>query len=158
MGCASSKGAEVAADDVYRPPPTGVALFDVNSIDEPWLVDKKNADGTGAADEHRDEEEGKPRTRVHLPLLEKLESYELSAPQYSWSEVSKALEDLKPSLHQQNRKLSPPSLPASAAKRRPPPLPPPQCQSRFRSVKENSFLVWDREGWEKISSNFNPRK
>ncbi|KAJ6844588.1 uncharacterized protein M6B38_293340 [Iris pallida] len=152
MGCASSKGAEVAADDVYRPPPTGVALFDVNSIDEPWLVDKKNADGTGAADEHRDEEEGKPRTRVHLPLLEKLESYELSAPQYSWSEVSKALEDLRPSLHQQNRKLPPPPQPASAAKRQPP------CQSGFRSVKENSFLVRDREGREKISSNPNHRK
>ncbi|KAJ6796243.1 uncharacterized protein M6B38_222635 [Iris pallida] len=77
---------------------------------------------------------------IPLPLLEKLESYEL-APQYSWSEVSKALEDLKPSLHKQNPKAPPPS--AAVEKRPQPPSsspvrPPPPEISGLHPVKKTA--------------------
>ncbi|KAJ6852690.1 uncharacterized protein M6B38_254055 [Iris pallida] len=154
MGCASSKGGEeVAAADVYRPPPTSIALFDINSIDEPWLV--KDVE-TGVEEE--EEEEKKKPMHIPLPLLEKLESYEL-APQYSWSEVSKALEDLKPSLHKQNPKAPPPS--AAVEKRPQPPSsspvrPPPPEISGLHPVKKNSFLIRDREERERNSNNPRP--
>lgn len=41
MGCASSKRIKVAID-VYRPPPTSFAVFDINSIEEPWLKSANN--------------------------------------------------------------------------------------------------------------------
>jgi hypothetical protein len=37
MGCNSSKRIE-ASEDVYLPPPSSFAVFDINSIQEPWLV------------------------------------------------------------------------------------------------------------------------
>ncbi|KAL3499206.1 hypothetical protein ACH5RR_038299 [Cinchona calisaya] len=89
MGCASSKRIE-AAIDVYRPPPTSFAVFDINTIEEPWLKAME------AHQLQQQQSEEKP-THVPAPLLEKLNSIE-DAPR-SWDEVSKALEDLKPSLH-----------------------------------------------------------
>ncbi|KAL2550998.1 Glutaredoxin family protein [Forsythia ovata] len=85
MGCASSKRVE-AAVDVYRLPPSSFALFDINAIEEPWLK-------TGDQHEQQDE---KP-THVPPPILEKLKAIE-DAPG-TWDEVSKALEDLKPTLN-----------------------------------------------------------
>lgn len=85
MGCSSSKRIE-ATVDVYRPAPASFAVFDINTIEEPWLkVDH--------APEHHQE---KP---THLPplILEKLNALE-EGPR-SWDEVSRALEDLKPTLH-----------------------------------------------------------
>ncbi|CAO2209310.1 unnamed protein product [Urochloa humidicola] len=138
MGCAGSKqegGADdvAAADVVYRPPATSVSLFDISAVEEPWLIAKKNNKAAGDDDdglsedeeeeettdddksEEEEEEEEKPpaagKTVVPLPLLEKLEGYELAPA--SWSEVSKALEDMKPHV-----------LGADAAAAPPPPAPP----------------------------------
>ncbi|KAK8934890.1 hypothetical protein KSP39_PZI014523 [Platanthera zijinensis] len=145
MGCASSKQVEVAMTaDVYRPPPASIALFDISKIDEPWLF--KNVPAV-------DEKPSKPSkpTTFSLPLLEKIESLEL-APK-SWSEVSKALEDLKPSIDH-----SPPPTPAETPTKSSihkgntnnghlssPPLPLKLDVEGFRPVKENSFLVRDRQ-------------
>jgi glutaredoxin domain-containing cysteine-rich protein 1 len=135
MGCAGSKaGTDVAvADVVYRPPPTSVSLFDISAVEEPWRVAKKKAAGDGdddddddedsssgeddeeETDEEEEEEEEKPAavktTVVPLPLLEKLEGYELAPA--SWSEVSKALEDMKPVLD--SNAMAPPAAAAAAA-------------------------------------------
>ncbi|XP_010053158.2 glutaredoxin domain-containing cysteine-rich protein CG12206 [Eucalyptus grandis] len=103
MGCASSKRID-AKVDVYRPPPSSFAVFDINSIDEPWhLVDEK--DGAPAPDHHAPD--GKP-SHVPDPILQKLHTLESNETPHSWVEVSKALEDLKTA--------------AAAA----PPLPPPK--------------------------------
>ncbi|KAK8967736.1 hypothetical protein KSP40_PGU015446 [Platanthera guangdongensis] len=88
-GCANSKQVEVAMTaDVYHPPPASIALLDISKIDVPWLFNNVPA---------VDEKLSKPTT-LSLPLLETIESLEL-APK-SWSEVSKAFEDLKPSFDQ----------------------------------------------------------
>lgn len=87
MGCASSKRIE-AAVDVYRPSPASFAVFDINAIEEPWVK----------ADDTQQQQNEKP---PHLPppIIDKLSKFEeeSDAP-HSWSEVSKALEDLKPAL------------------------------------------------------------
>lgn len=94
MGCSGSKQVDVAVD-VYQPPPTSISLFDISKIEEPWLI--------AGTDEKLQEEEEKEEdlkknqiTPIPLPLLEKLDSSD-AAPT-SWNEVSKALEDLKPSI------------------------------------------------------------
>ncbi|PON34223.1 Thioredoxin-like fold containing protein [Parasponia andersonii] len=87
MGCSSSKRVDAAAiADVYRPAPASFTVFDINSIQEPWIV----VDSTA--------HQQKP-THVPAKILEKLNSLEAAeepAPPHSWDEVSKALEDLKP--------------------------------------------------------------
>ena len=119
MGCASSKaGEDVVVADVYRPPPTSVSLFDISAVEEPWLIAKQSK----AADDDDDEEEEETtddddekqpaaKTVVPLPLLDKLEGYELAPA--SWSEVSKALEDMKPVLDSK-----PPPAPVPALKKK----------------------------------------
>ncbi|KAF8649539.1 hypothetical protein HU200_064296 [Digitaria exilis] len=102
MGCGGSKAgadAVAVADVVYRPPPTSVSLFDISAVEEPWLIAKnKAADDDEEETTDDDEEEDKAAAnKTIVPLLEKLEGYELMAPA-SWSEVSKALEDMKPAL------------------------------------------------------------
>ncbi|KAF8379728.1 hypothetical protein HHK36_029175 [Tetracentron sinense] len=89
MGCASSKRVEATiAASGYRPAPASFAVFDINAIEEPWLM--------GINQEEPQKE--KP-THVPAPILEKLHTFELVADApHSWSEVSKALEDLKPTL------------------------------------------------------------
>ena len=100
MGCASSKRVETAVvADVYRPPPTSIGKFDINTVEEPWLIT-----ATLDSDELPPEPEKKPVKTPALPILENLDSSE-QAPQ-SWSEISKALENLKPSL------TAPPVTPA----------------------------------------------
>ncbi|XP_058100485.1 uncharacterized protein LOC131245204 [Magnolia sinica] len=92
MGCTSSKRIDSSiAADVYRPAPTSFALFDINAIEEPWLI------ATAQQQQHHHEKS----SHVPAPILEKLDTFELAsdAP-HSWSEVSKALEDLKPTLNQ----------------------------------------------------------
>ncbi|KAJ6933773.1 hypothetical protein NC651_008998 [Populus alba x Populus x berolinensis] len=83
MGCNSSKRIE-ANVDVYRPPPSSFAVFDINSIQEPWLVVDNSAP--------------EKTSSVPAPILEKLNKFETDAPR-SWDEVSKALQDLKPTLN-----------------------------------------------------------
>ncbi|KAI0492208.1 hypothetical protein KFK09_026477 [Dendrobium nobile] len=145
MGCANSKRLDAVVDaDVYRPPPNSIAIFDITKIDEPWLLT------TVPVDDHMDKNPPKA-TPVPLSLLEKLDSFEL-APK-SWSEVSKALEDLKPSLQKT------PSQPLATSRKSPPILPPSNIErasnslsrsslsdlAGFRSVKENIFVVRDRQ-------------
>uniref|UniRef100_A0ACD5VXM3 Uncharacterized protein n=1 Tax=Avena sativa TaxID=4498 RepID=A0ACD5VXM3_AVESA len=112
MGCASSKDVEVVADVAYRPPAASVSLFDISAVEEPWLIAKKNAAANGDVEaDHSDDESEyeeseseeeeaqeakKPAAGVALPILDKLDGYELAPA--SWSEVSKALEDIKPTL------------------------------------------------------------
>ncbi|XP_026658562.2 uncharacterized protein LOC103702504 [Phoenix dactylifera] len=166
MGCASSKRVEAAvAADVYCPPPTSIALFDVSTIQEPWLITTITEEDP-KQQQQQQQQEKKAITPLPLPLLEKIESYELSP--HSWSEVSKALEDLKPSLRQPPPQLPPPSsdhkkppqktssfhtleeldapkspssLPRSGS---PPRLSPPELAG-FKPVKENSFVIRDRQ-------------
>ncbi|KAJ4851584.1 hypothetical protein Tsubulata_032646 [Turnera subulata] len=90
MGCNSSKRVD-ATTDVYRPAPTSFAKFDINSIEEPWIVvDNKDLQET----------QNKP-SHVPAPLLDKLNKLEADTP-HSWDEVSKALEDLKPTFNDKN--------------------------------------------------------
>jgi glutaredoxin domain-containing cysteine-rich protein 1 len=95
MGCNSSKGIE-ASEDVYLPPPSSFAVFDINSIQEPWLV----------VDNSVQENQEMP-SNVQAPILEKLNQFETDAP-HSWDEVSKALEDLKPTLSKKTPFATPP--------------------------------------------------
>ncbi|GJW74786.1 putative RNA polymerase II transcriptional coactivator KELP-like protein [Tanacetum coccineum] len=87
MGCASSKQVDVV--DVYRPASTSVAVFDINTIKEPWLAIEEQ--------EYEKPQPDKPATHLPAPILEKLDKNE-EAPR-SWDEVSKELEDLKPTLN-----------------------------------------------------------
>ncbi|CAD5185425.1 unnamed protein product [Musa acuminata subsp. malaccensis] len=180
MGCVTSKRVEASvAANVYRPPPTSIALFDISTIEEPWLITTTTTKAFDD-DEREQKEKEKKLTAVPLPLLEKLESYEV-APK-SWSEVSKVLEDLKPTLNSEPPPAAakphhappppdpkkPPSAPSKnnsfhtleeleshTKKPSPRPSSPPRASSParpqppemagFRSVKENSFIVRDRE-------------
>lgn len=90
MGCTTSKPNQIKATvDVYRPAPTSFAVFDINAIQEPWLmIDHK-------PQEHQ-EKDAKP-SHVPVPILEKLHTLEKSDSPLSWDEVSKSvLSDLKP--------------------------------------------------------------
>ncbi|WVZ72955.1 hypothetical protein U9M48_021335 [Paspalum notatum var. saurae] len=193
MGCAGSKQAagDVAVADVYRPPPTSVSLFDISAVEEPWLIAKKTKEEeeddeedddeeTTTTSEEEGEEDEKPAaaaaaamtTVVPLPLLDKLEGYELAPA--SWSEVSKALEDMKPVLDldssskvvgvppppppkkkkkkKTKKQQQPPKEDDEAAATKAPPAadnykdnpPPPELAGR-RVVTDNPFLMRDRE-------------
>ncbi|KAE9614061.1 hypothetical protein Lal_00016572 [Lupinus albus] len=92
MGCASSKQrVEDTVATAYRPPPTSFAVFDINSIEEPWLkhLNKTSLDPS----QH---ENKSTLTHVPAPILQKLNMLDSTevAPQ-SWDEVSKTLDELK---------------------------------------------------------------
>uniref|UniRef100_A0ACD5VFJ2 Uncharacterized protein n=1 Tax=Avena sativa TaxID=4498 RepID=A0ACD5VFJ2_AVESA len=130
MGCASSKGVEVMADVAYRPPAASVSLFDISAVEEPWLIAKKNAAANGdveadhsddeseyeesESEEEEPQEAKKPAAGVALPILDKLDGYELAPA--SWSEVSKALEDIKPTLD--SKQTTEPKPPLKKKKRK----------------------------------------
>ncbi|KAM0944629.1 putative glutaredoxin, Thioredoxin-like superfamily [Dioscorea sansibarensis] len=161
MGCVSSKRVEATvAANVYRPPPTSVSLFDVSKIEEPWVITRV----TTEADEQEDEEEDdiktqdkKPQTLIPLAILEKLDSVEL-APK-SWLEVSKTLEELKPTLNTQKleeknpqviKKASNPNNSLTTVKKAESHHEEsPTSIGYYRPVKDNSFIVRDREEREK---------
>lgn len=107
MGCASSKRVEASVDN-YRPAPASFAAFDINSVQEPWLV---------VAETKSHDNYEKP-TFVPTQILEKLNTLDSEQAPHSWDEVSKALEDLKPSLVQATNSVSvfsaaPPAKPSS---------------------------------------------
>ncbi|BAA92911.1 peptide transporter protein -like [Oryza sativa Japonica Group] len=137
MGCAGSKDVTVA--DVYRPPPTSVSLFDISAIEEPWLIatGKKNDEEEEEEDEEEEEEEEeeegkKPTTTVMpLPLLDKLDGYDLAPA--SWSEVSKALEDIKPALSS-NTTTTENAKKKTKKKKKKQPAPPPQPPTTTTTV------------------------
>lgn len=118
MGCASSKQAEAGTVDVYRPASTSFAVFDIDAIKEPWIAVEEQEDGKPQPE--------KPVTHLPAPILEKLDNDE-DAPR-SWDEVSKQLEDLKPTL---NSPAPPVPTPADTS---PAPTPVPA-----KKVKRRSF-------------------
>uniref|UniRef100_A0A0D3ELI2 Uncharacterized protein n=1 Tax=Oryza barthii TaxID=65489 RepID=A0A0D3ELI2_9ORYZ len=137
MGCAGSKDVTVA--DVYRPPPTSVSLFDISAIEEPWLIatGKKNDEEEEEEDEEEEEEEEeegkKPTTTVMpLPLLDKLDGYDLAPA--SWSEVSKALEDIKPALSSNTTTTENAKKKTKKKKKKKQPAPPPQPPTTTTTV------------------------
>ncbi|KAH0909514.1 hypothetical protein HID58_032835 [Brassica napus] len=76
MGCASSKQVKAnVVSDVYKPPPSSFAVFNINSIEEPWLKF-----------DHDDDE--KPASAA-VPIA--VEEGDDDAPK-TWDEVSKSLE------------------------------------------------------------------
>lgn len=116
MGCSSSKQVDA---DVFRPPPTSFAIFDINSIQEPWIVVETTP------------QDQKP---AHVPaqILEKLNSFESDpAPPNSWVEVSKVLEDLKPTFQSSRKTLLSPENPSLVE-----PSSPEKKPSKLRTVEE----------------------
>ncbi|XP_057966804.1 uncharacterized protein LOC131157007 [Malania oleifera] len=126
MGCSSSKRIE-ATVDFYRPPPASFAAFDISAVEEPWL---KAADATHHLG-HQDKSSHAPPA-----ILDKLTAFEHVADAggnpASWAEVSKALEDLKPTLRN-NAPVAPPPVSLPAAMSPPPPPPPPQVSTAPKS-------------------------
>ncbi|KAK2664338.1 hypothetical protein Ddye_002912 [Dipteronia dyeriana] len=117
MGCASSKRIEAAtAIDVYRPAPSSFAVFDINAVEEPWLA---AADKDTTTQENNQEKQSTTNNHVPAPILEKLSKFETDTAPHSWVEVSKALEDLKPTINDKKsatvaaspHKPSPPAQP-----------------------------------------------
>ncbi|CAH1415421.1 unnamed protein product [Lactuca virosa] len=131
MGCASSKQIEAGTVDVYRPASTSFAVFDIHAIKEPWLAGEEQEDDGKPQPE-------KPVTHLPAPILEKLDNDE--DPPRSWDEVSKELEDLKPTL---NSPVPPPPLP-TPAETSPAPTPMPA-----KKVKRRSFSFHTLEELEK---------
>ena len=118
MGCAASKGVDVAAVP-YRPPPTSLAVFDINAIEEPWLKHLNEK----TTQIHKD------KTPLPAPILHKLEMLDATDAPQSWDEVSKTLQDLKPVITK-----PPPTSPPQ-----PPPQPqpqPPQKSNSFHTLEE----------------------
>lgn len=95
MGCASSKSID-AKVEVYRQPPTSFAIFDINSIEEPWLKNNDKVDDVDDVEHDEKQHQQEKPEGVPDPLLQKLRTID-DAPG-SWDEVSKSLEDLKPKL------------------------------------------------------------
>ncbi|KAM0059886.1 putative Thioredoxin-like superfamily [Helianthus debilis subsp. tardiflorus] len=117
MGCVSSKHVKAGTLDVYRPAATSFAVFDINSITEPWLPAK----------EQQDDE--KQKTPSHLPVpIEKLDDDDdddvVPRP---WEEVRKDLEELKPTLNSPT-----PRQPTAAAT-------PPDTSPSEKKMKRKSF-------------------
>ena len=140
MGCSSSKRVDAAVVDVYRPAPASFAVFDINSIQEPWIVVDSSV------------HQQKP-THVPAQILEKLNSLEAAgepAPPHSWDEVSKALEDLKPTFH-------PKSVTPAQAKSGPVETPPPQAQESPVAKKPNLGNSKSFHTLEELDAKLSPK-
>ncbi|OWM72146.1 hypothetical protein CDL15_Pgr018029 [Punica granatum] len=134
MGCASSKSTAVKAD-VYSPPLSSFAVFDINSVKEPWVV----------VDKPQPEQEDQPPSTppekpAQLPatILDKLKKLEAAddAPHSTWVEVSKALEDLKPAVTAPREKPKATSPPAPGADKDDSQEPPPRKNFSFHTLEE----------------------
>ncbi|CAL0312573.1 unnamed protein product [Lupinus luteus] len=92
MGCSSSKkSVEDTVATAYRPPPTSFAVFDINSVEEPWLKHRNKTSLDISQHENKS-----TLTHVPDPILQKLNMLDSTeaAPQ-SWDEVSKTLDEFK---------------------------------------------------------------
>lgn len=169
MGCASSKRVK-AAVDVYRPPPSSFAVFDINAIQEPWLIVEN------PSDDQQDKLQSLPAP-VPSTILQKLE--DAGGPR-SWDEVSKALQahlktpvvppvqppptDHPPkeaprkrssfhTLEELDAKLSSKQIPTTELRKleskNSAPEPPKEATTGLKSVKDNIFIVRDRQEREK---------
>ncbi|KAL5747724.1 hypothetical protein ACOSQ2_025021 [Xanthoceras sorbifolium] len=130
MGCASSKRIEATTVDIYRPAPASFAVFDINAVEEPWLLADNNT-----PQEHQE----KPTNHVPAPILEKLNKFETDIAPHSWDEFSKALEDLKPTINNKNAiaATSPqPKPPAHVGVAQPMQKQTPQKSSSFHTLEE----------------------
>ncbi|XP_010555824.1 PREDICTED: uncharacterized protein LOC104825229 [Tarenaya hassleriana] len=123
MGCASSKQMKAGVADVYRPPPSSFAVFDINAIEEPWL----KLEQLLAPPQNDDEKQTRNPSAAAVPtaVLEKLDTV-TEAPPRSWDEVSKALETHLKSPAAVSGETEPPSStaaekPAEQATHPPPP-------------------------------------
>lgn len=138
MGCSSSKRVDAAVVDVYRPAPASFAVFDINSIQEPWIVVDPTAN------------QEKP-THVPAQILEKLnmlEQAEEPAPPHSWDEVSKALEDLKPTF--QPKAVTP-------APEKPGPIQPPPARESPEAKKPNLANSKSFHTLEELDAKLSPK-
>ncbi|XP_073133248.1 uncharacterized protein [Henckelia pumila] len=133
MGCTSSKSVDVSPAGVYRPPPSSFAVFDINSIEEPWLKSCEPPELSGKK---------QPSHQLPATILEKLNSIE-DAPR-TWEEVSKALEDIKPKL----KPVDPPPpaqdhIPAAEGGESVPPPPPKNLT--FHTLEELEAKISPKE-------------
>lgn len=106
MGCTSSKQvkANVVAD-VYKPPPSSFAVFDINAIEEPWLKL-----------EQEDDDEKPARA---ITVVDTLDDDDDKAPK-TWDEVSKTIEThLKPAAVKQPSEVDSVKPPATPPRRLP---------------------------------------
>ncbi|XP_010430587.1 PREDICTED: uncharacterized protein LOC104714814 isoform X3 [Camelina sativa] len=104
MGCASSKQAKAnVVADIYKPPPSSFAVFDVNAIQEPWLKLEQEED-----------DEKPPYAAVPAKVPDTLEDDDEDDAPKTWDEVSKSLETkLKPAAAKPPEEVSvkPPATP-----------------------------------------------
>ncbi|KZV31756.1 electron transporter [Dorcoceras hygrometricum] len=131
MGPLPKISVDVAAPGVYRPPPSSLAVFDINAIEEPWLKSCEPQD------------DRKQPSQLPAPILEKLNAIE-DAPR-TWEEVSKALEDLKPKLIsvpllQYSLKPEDPTPPAAMGE----PVPP-KSLTTFHTLEELEAKISPKE-------------
>lgn len=115
MGCASSKQVD-GATIPYRPAPTSFAVFDINSIEEPWLKHLNNTNNNSLPHSQH-------KPSLPAPILHILDDTE--APQ-SWDEVSKTLQNLK-TVITKPPSTSPPQQPQPQ---------PPQKTNSFHTLEE----------------------
>lgn len=132
MGCASSKSVDVKAD-VYRPAPSSFAVFDIDSIKEPWLmVDNPALE----EDEAPEKEKAAKLPETILDKLNKIESTNDVAPHSTWNEVSKALEDVKATLNKPSTPAAPPLKTAAESPMKDQTLKPPTKNLSFHTLEE----------------------
>ena len=160
MGCASSKRVDAAAVP-YRPAPTSLAVFDINTIEEPWLKHLNNTTPLP-------QDNNKPS--LPAPILHKLNLLDATDAPQSWDEISKTLQDLKSPSTSPQQQPQPPQKTKSFhtveeldAKLNPKPEPKPKPNPELKKpadqiinssivtepvrgnkLKENMFIVRDR--------------
>ncbi|KAI9173837.1 hypothetical protein LWI28_007332 [Acer negundo] len=144
MGCASSKQIEATAIDIYRPAPSSFAVFDINAVEEPWLA-AAAADNT-TTQENNQEKQSTTNNHLPAPILEKLSKFETDIAPHSWVEVSKALEDLKPTINDNKKTI------VATSPHKPPPPAQPILQNKQNTPRKSSSFHTLEELDKKLQS------
>ncbi|TXG50725.1 hypothetical protein EZV62_023249 [Acer yangbiense] len=142
MGCASSKRIEATAIDIYRPAPSSFAVFDINAVEEPWLA----ADNNTTTQENNQEKQSTTNKHLPSPILEKLSKFETDIAPHSWVEVSKALEDLKPTINDNKNAI------VATSPHKPPPPAQPILQNKQNTPRKSSSFHTLEELDKKLQS------